>query len=180
MALSLLKSQIVPLIEKFQPELESIFVKTIQSLKTSNPTEAELFHTNWKKLNTAVESQFGTPAPVAPVMSGGDDSTGPTGTIPPASPPIIEPTGPTGPVEASGPSFMQETGPTGPTPSVIAQITSAVSNVFSPSGPTGPSLGGLRKLFAPNGGSYKAGKRRHGKTAKQDKKRTHRVKQRKH
>lgn len=188
MALALLKSQIVPLVEKFEPELESIFVKTVQSLKTSNPTEAELFYKNWKQLNAAVESQFATaspattPVPTTTAMKGGDESTGPTGPAPPLpepSPPIIEPTGPTGPavVETTGPSFLQSTGASGP--SIITQISEAVSGIFG-SGPTGPMLAGERKLFAPNGGSYKAGRRRRGNTAKQHRKRTHRVKQRKH
>ena len=177
MALSLLKSQIVPLIEKFEPELQGILTKTIQSLKQSNPKEAETFYSNWKLLNAAIETEFGQPAPV---MTGGDEPTGPTGPVPAPlpepSPPIIEPTGPTGPTipETTGPSFVQETGPTGP--SVIQNIV----NFFTPSGPTGPEVGGERKLFAPNGGSYKAGRRRDRRTAKQHRKRTHRVKHRKH
>lgn len=181
MALNLLKSQIIPLVEKFEPELQSILIKTLQSVKTSNPAEAELFYTNWKLLNTAIEQELGPSA-----MTGGEvDSTTAVdpvapelpASIPEPSPPIIEPTGPTGPSmpEASGPSFTQETGPTGP--SIVQRITQFFS---SETGPTGPVGGSVRKLFAPNGGSYKAGKRRHGKTAKQHKKRTHRVKQRKH
>lgn len=185
MALSLLKGQIVPLIEKFEPELESILLKTLQSVKTSNPTEAELFYKNWKKLNTAIESQFGAPAQPPPVMKGGDESTTPavseatTTSIPEPPPPVVESTAPTAPVvpEASGPSFLQESGPSGP--SMINQISEAVSGIFS-SGPTGPITAGERKLFAPNGGSYKGGKRKHGKTAKQHRKRTHRVKHKKH
>lgn len=176
MALAILKSQIVPLIEKFEPELQGILTKTIQSLKESKPEEAKLFYTNWKLLNAAIEKEFNEPAP-APLMKGGEESTGPIGiapVLPEASPPIIEPTGPTGPIvsEASGPSFIQETGPTGP--SIVERIT----GFFSPE--TGPMAAGDRKLFAPNGGSYKAGRRKRGKTAKQHKKRTHRVKHRKH
>jgi hypothetical protein len=175
MALNLLKSQIIPLVEKFEPELQSILVKTLQSVKASNPSEAELFYTNWKLLDAAIEQELG-PAP----MSGGEvDSVEPVvpevpASIPEPSPPIIEPTGPTGPVLSEEPS-IQETGPTGPT--IIQRITDFFG---SETGATGPTGGSVRKLFAPNGGSYKAGKRRHGKTAKQHKKRTHRVKHRKH
>ena len=168
MALNLLKSQIIPLVEKFEPELQSILVKTLQSVKASNPAEADLFYTNWKLLDAAIEQELG---PAVPPMQGGEESTSTTvvpesepvaQTLPEPSPPIIEPTGPTGPVlpEATGPSFTQETGPTGPT--IIQRIT----EIFSPeTGATGPA-----------GGK----KHRKRKTAKQHKKRTHRVKHRKH
>lgn len=181
MALSLLKSQIIPLIEKFEPELQGILTKTVQSLKQSKPEEAKTFYSNWKLLNAAIEKEFAEPAPLAPAPVGGADEA--TGPIPEASPPIVPaidpiPDTPVVPsAEATGPSFLSSSGPTGPAgPSIIEQITSSVSGLFE-SGPTGPMPGGVRKLFAPNGGSYKAGKR---KTAKQNRKRTHRVKHRKH
>jgi len=155
-----IKNQLPSLIEKFEPEIEEGLRNTLRSVKSSNPTEAELFYTNWKKLNAAIEQELGTPAPLpAPIapLTGGDDSTGPVGPVPP---PVVELTGPTGPVvpEMTGPS--QETGPTGPT-SIIQNIT----NFFTASGPTGST----------------GGKKHHRrKTAKQNRKRTHRVKHRKH
>lgn len=183
MALSLFKSQLPSLIEKFEPELEKALRDTLRAVKASNPSEAQLFLTNWKKLDAAIKAELESPAPapVAPVMTGGDESSGPTGPvapIPEPSPPIIEPTGPTGPTipEATGPSFMQPSGASGPT--MLQNVVQGLNSLFGASGPTGPELGGTRKLFAPNGGSYKAGRRR--KTAKQHKKRTHRIKHKKH
>jgi hypothetical protein len=164
MALSLLKNQLPSLIEKFEPEIEKALRDTLRSVKTSNPSESALFYQNWKKLNSAIEEELGSPtAEPVPVMTGGEEPVIPeVNPVPEPSPPIVEPTGPTGPVvpEATGPTFLQETGPTGPT-SIIQNIT----NFFAGSGPTGPT-----------GGK----KHRKRKTAKQHKKRTHRVKHRKH
>lgn len=178
-SLSGLSGAVVPtlfkVLEENEPQIESKIVEKLKGIKTSNPTEYGVFLENWRKLNRAIEASSIETSP----MQGGDDSTGPTGPepapLPEPSPPIIEPTGPTGPTistEASGPSFLQESGPSGP--SIVQRIT----EFFTPE--PSPSAGGERKLFAPNGGSYKAGKRRRGKTAKQHGKRTHRVKHKKH
>ena len=174
MALSFLNSQLPSLIEKFEPEIEKALRSTLKSVKASNPQESDLFYANWKRLNKAIDEELGSPAPTdvpapapAPAMAGGVSSEPivPFVAEPaPAEPPLLTETGPTGPVslprapEASGPSFMQETGPTGPT--VIQRIT----EFFSETGPTGPA------------GGKKPRKR---KTAKQHKKRTHRIKHKK-
>jgi hypothetical protein len=184
-SLSGLSGTIVPtlfkILEENEPQIESKIVEKLKAIKISNPTEYDMFLVNWRKLNRAIEASsiesVPTP-PVAPSMTGGEESTGPmpapvpepsppvvestTPTIPQPSPPIIEPTGPTGPSipEATGPSFMQDTGASGPT--VVQRIT----EYFSPeTGPTGPT-----------GGK----KNRKRKTAKQHRKRTHRVKHKKH
>jgi hypothetical protein len=185
MALSFLNSQLPSLIEKFEPDIEKALRNTLRSIKISNPSEATLFYTNWKKLNMAIEEELGpsalpavvpppvdTTPPVAPVTTGGNlDSSVPSSepmtpfvTEPaPADIPVPTETGPTGPVgvppspEASGPSFAQETGATGP--SIIQRITEFIS-------PKTDATGGK--------------KNRKRKTAKQHKKRTHRVKHRKH
>jgi hypothetical protein len=168
MALSFLNSQLPSLIEKFEPEIEKALRSTLKSVKASNPREADLFYTNWKRLSKAIDEELGSPAPTSvPAMAGGvsSDPIVPFVAEPvPAEPPLLTETGPTGPVslppapEASGPSFMQETGPTGPT--VIQRIT----EYFSETGPTGP-MGGKKP--------------RKRKTAKQHKKRTHRIKHKK-
>jgi hypothetical protein len=173
-SLSGLSGTVVPtlfkILEENEPQIESKIVEKLKAIKSSNPTEYDLFLVNWRKLNRAIEASSIETLPVAPVaptpavapsMTGGEDATGP---IPAPSPPIIEPTGPTGPSipEATGPSFVQETGPTGP--SIAERITSSISGIFE-SGPTG-STGGK--------------KHRKRKTAKQHRKRTHRVKHKKH
>lgn len=185
-SLSGLSGAVVPtlfqVIEKNEPMIEGKIVETLKRIKTSNPTEYNLFLDSWRKLNRAIEAStieetieattIEETAP-APIMSGGVDT--PTGPAP-APVPFVEPTplmvestGPTGPEmpvsETTGPSFLSSTGPTGPTgPSILTRLGEGIDNLLKPSA-TGPT-----------GGK----KHRKRKTAKQHRKRTHRVKHRKH
>ena len=60
--LSGLKSQIMTmlpkLIETAEPQLEIELRKSLQQIKITNPNEAQLFLTNWKKLNNVVQSEL--------------------------------------------------------------------------------------------------------------------------
>ena len=173
---------VVPMIFKYietnEPKLEQLIVDKLTQIKTSNPTEFNLFITNWRKANAAIErsatTTMGGYSPMSPSpITGGQYSAPMPEPVPtpapmpepvPAPAPMPEPvpmpepaplnTGPT------GPTFLETSGPTGPSgPSIIEKIT----DFFTPSGPSGPQ-GGKRKR----------------KTAKNHKKRTHRVKHRKH
>jgi hypothetical protein len=53
------------LIEKNEPRLEANLREMLRTIKASNPAESQLFLTNWRKLNTAIESELSA-APVAP------------------------------------------------------------------------------------------------------------------
>jgi len=56
-------AQLPGLIEKYEPKIESSLRDSLSKLKVSNPTETQLFYTNWKKLNKVVdETLAGTPA----------------------------------------------------------------------------------------------------------------------
>jgi cell division septal protein FtsQ len=53
------------LIEQNEPMVEQKLRETLRTIKASNPSESQLFLTNWRKLNTAIESELSA-APVAP------------------------------------------------------------------------------------------------------------------
>ena len=57
-------NQIPSLIEKFEPMLESSLRSNLKKVKAEHPERATQFLTNWRKLNTAIESELGAPAPV--------------------------------------------------------------------------------------------------------------------
>ncbi len=60
--LSGLKDQVMKmlpsLIEQNEPMLEQKLRETLRTVKASNPNEAQLFLTNWRKLNAAIESEL--------------------------------------------------------------------------------------------------------------------------
>jgi hypothetical protein len=181
-------------IEKSEPALESMIVSKLVQIKTTNPVEFNTFITNWRKINIAIEKASSTTGGYlmlvpSPLSGGAVEETGPTGpqlsaeTGPDLEPePLVEeplvqepsatvggdistdatPSTDLGPSGPSGPSgILEPSGPTGPTESIIEKVT----NFFSPSGPSGPDT---------------AGKRKHKrKTAKNNKKRTHRVRHKK-
>jgi len=64
--LSGLKDQVMKMlpgiIEQNEPALESKLRELLRTIKTSNPEKAQLFLTNWRKLNTAIESELAAPA----------------------------------------------------------------------------------------------------------------------
>ena len=60
-------AQLPSLIEKYEPKIESSLKETLSKLKVSNPSETQLFYTNWKKLNKVVDDTLaGTPVPAVP------------------------------------------------------------------------------------------------------------------
>lgn len=169
-------------IEKNEPQLEKALIEQLYKIRTTNPTEYNIFITNFRKICSAVEKSY-TYAPPPPMST-------PVATAPP----------PTGGFLGFG-----ESGPSGPTgPSFVEQVT----NFFNPSGPSGPT-GPVGPTPTPEptpvpetgfnvpsdvtteplpttsepeqttevGGKKKRHKR---KTAKQHRKRTHRVKHKKH
>lgn len=163
-------------IEKNEPQLEQAIVKKLYELRTTNPSEYNIFITNFRKICSAVEKSYTyTPPPPIPVqpavpntapVAGGFLGFGESGPSGPSGPTIIEqvtnffnPPGPSGP---SGPTGTMEA-PTGPT-----EI---------PTGPTGPIEETPVSTESDVGGKKKRHKR---KTAKQHRKRTHRVKHKKH
>lgn len=72
--LSGLKDQVMKmlpgLIEQNEPALESKLRETLRTIKASNPAESQLFLMNWRKLNTAIESELAEPAPPAAPTAG--------------------------------------------------------------------------------------------------------------
>ena len=54
--------QLPGLIEKYEPAIEETLKSALIKMKASNPSETELFHTNWKKLNKVVEDTLSSPA----------------------------------------------------------------------------------------------------------------------
>lgn len=50
------------LIEQNEPGLESKLRETLRTIKASNPAESQLFLTNWRKLNAAIESELAAPS----------------------------------------------------------------------------------------------------------------------
>ncbi len=71
MASFLLKTvsgQLAPLVEKYEPQLEASLRSTLSNMKAKYPGEAQVFLTNWAKLDKAVrETLSNSPVPVAPV-----------------------------------------------------------------------------------------------------------------
>jgi hypothetical protein len=62
--LNTLKTQLPLLIEKYEPEIEGKLRESLRTIKMSNPSESQLFLTNWVKLNKAVQEELGGPTPV--------------------------------------------------------------------------------------------------------------------
>lgn len=60
-------SKMPEFIEKYEPQMEQTLTTAITQLK-KYPEEADLFYSNWKKLDAVVRKNFDTPAP-APVLS---------------------------------------------------------------------------------------------------------------
>ena len=68
-----LKGQLPVLIEKFEPEMEKALRENLRKIKETNPAEASLFLTQWKKLSKAVEEELSAhvaPAEVNPFKGG--------------------------------------------------------------------------------------------------------------
>ena len=49
------------LIEQNEPMVEQKLRETLRTIKASNPSESQLFLTNWRKLNTAIEAELSAP-----------------------------------------------------------------------------------------------------------------------
>ena len=65
------KSQLVKLIESYEPQLEQGLRDSLTKIKASNPAEAAIFLQKWKMLDRAVIASLGAPAPApAPSQSG--------------------------------------------------------------------------------------------------------------
>ena len=66
------KSQLVKLIESYEPQLEQGLRDSLTKIKASNPAEAAIFLQKWKMLDRAVVASLGAPvpAPVAPARTG--------------------------------------------------------------------------------------------------------------
>lgn len=126
------QTTVVPMIFKFietqEPMLQEALVSQLNNLKQSNPNQFNIFLTNWRKINNAIERSSQIPA------------------APPVAPPVAPPTPPATGGTAMGvvPETSNED-PTVPLPPVLEETDKA----------------GTRK------------RRRH-------KKRTHKVKHRKH
>ena len=131
------EATVVPMIFKFietqEPMLEDALVDQLNKLKTSNPNQFNVFITNWRKINAAMERSAQIPA--APVVA-------------PAVPPVVAPVVPP---------------PPPPTGGTAMGVVPAVPEPTIPSPPVEEKTdtAGTRK------------RRRH-------KKRTHKVKHRKH
>ena len=52
-------NQIPNLIEKFEPMLESTLRSNLKKVKAEHPERTAVFLTNWRKLNTAIETELG-------------------------------------------------------------------------------------------------------------------------
>lgn len=52
------------LIETAEPQIEAQLRQTLRTIKATNPRETQLFLTNWKKLDKAVQEELSVPAPV--------------------------------------------------------------------------------------------------------------------
>lgn len=63
--LSGLKDQVMKmlpgLIEQNEPMVEQKLRETLRTIKASNPAESQLFLTNWRKLNSAIEAELSAP-----------------------------------------------------------------------------------------------------------------------
>ena len=165
MALTFLKGQLPSLIEKFEPELEKSLVEMLQSIKKTNSTEFELFLTNWRKLNGAIEASA--------VMTGGAEPE-PAPAPAPAPEPVPEPAPEPAPEPEPTPEPVPDSTPP-PESTTAPESTSIIQKIKDAFGVSSePQAGGVRKLFAPNSKTIKGGRRRRG--AKQHRKRTQRVK----
>jgi hypothetical protein len=60
------------LVQTAEPQIESQLRQTLRTIKTTKPKESQLFLTNWKKLDKAVQEELAVvPAePVAPAVGG--------------------------------------------------------------------------------------------------------------
>jgi hypothetical protein len=54
--LSTVTSQLPGLIEKYEPQIESALVTGLTKIKAAHPDEAQLFLTNWRKINVHIEA----------------------------------------------------------------------------------------------------------------------------
>lgn len=171
MALSLLKNQLPGLVEKFEPEIEKALRSTLQSVKASNPDEAKLFYVNWKKLNSAIDAELGSLDMVSSTntVTGGnilEDAANKItgffqGPAPPTTPPELSTPPTTVEPPAPAPTPVPETGFNVPSDVTTEPLPTTTEPVQE------PETGGKKK-------------RRKHKTAKQHRKRTHRVKHKKH
>lgn len=68
---SMAEATVIPLIFKYietkEPALETALVGEITKLKTSNPSEFNIFLNNWRKINSAIERSI---VPVPPPTGG--------------------------------------------------------------------------------------------------------------
>jgi hypothetical protein len=87
------QTTVVPMIFKFietqEPMLEEALITQLNSLKTSNPNQFNIFLTNWRKINNAIETS--SRAPVAlpqPVQPVAPTPVQPTGGNEPVSDPV--------------------------------------------------------------------------------------------
>lgn len=62
-AVDALTSQLPKLVETAQPQIESALRKSLRDMRAKHPKSAQIFATNWAKLNAAVQQELGAPQP---------------------------------------------------------------------------------------------------------------------
>lgn len=161
----LVTNTIVPnlfkVVEQQEPQIESAIVNNLMKVRISNPTEFNTFIDNWRKINLAVEKSTSMQAGAG--FSDWVDKVKNALAIT-STPPPMEPVLPTTETPTAPSTTETTTAPaiTEPPP---------VSSEPIPSTPVEPPT------EADVGGKKKSHRK---KTVKQNKKRTHRIKRRKH
>lgn len=56
--LNTVTSQLPKLVETYEPQIENTLRTTLRNMKAKYPNEANLFLTNWTKLNKAVQEEL--------------------------------------------------------------------------------------------------------------------------
>ena len=54
--LNTVTSQLPKLVQTYEPQIESALVTALTKIKAEHPDEAQLFLTNWRKINAHVEA----------------------------------------------------------------------------------------------------------------------------
>lgn len=60
-AVDALTSQLPTLVETAQPQIESALRKSLRDMRAKHPKSAQIFATNWAKLNNAVQQELASP-----------------------------------------------------------------------------------------------------------------------
>ncbi len=191
--MSSITGSIGPMIESYivknEPALEAALVQELAKLKGSNPNEFNLFLTNWRKINAAIEKSA-VPTIGGNILTDASNAianlfkkAAPTETDSSMTPPTPVSTPAPEPVPAAETGF---TAPSDMTTEPIATNTPVepvpeTVNTESTTEPTTESTTEPTTESTTNEPELGGRKRRHKrKTVKQHRKRTHRVKHRKH